>query len=326
MTQVRALQCPTGAAYARHALHLEPNLWIEKNCYVDLWIEVLHALGHEPLAMLPTALCVDFEGDQWTFYKPALEDIRQLYGVDVQELTVWRPLVEHVIEHLGAGKLVSTEADAFWLPDTAGTDYRRKHTKTTIVISALDSGARRMEYFHNAGCFSLEGEDFDRLFKIGEEPPADFLPLYAELVRFDRQERRAPPELAPMSLALVRRSLARVPVDNPVRRFRARLERDLALLQERGLDHYHAWAFGTVRQLGVAFEISAASLQWLEAQGAGGFGGAIAPFRRISEANKSLILRLARTVNSRKPLELAPLFADQENAWDEGMAALRAAL
>ena len=326
VARVRALECATGTAYRRHALHAEPNLWIEKNCYVDLWIEILHALGHEPLAMLPTAFAVDFEGDQWTFFKPSLEDIRQLYGVDVQELTVWRPLIEHVIEHVGAGKLVSTEADAFWLPDTAGTDYRRKHTKTTIVIVALDDTARRIEYFHNAGCFSLEGEDFDRLFMTGTTPPADFLPLFAELVRFDRQQFRKPAELATQSLALTRRTLERVPGDNPIRRFRARLERDLPLLQERGLDYYHAWAFGTVRQLGATFEVAAASLEWLTAQRAADLGAAAQSFRRISEANKSLILKLARAVNSRKPLEIAPLLADQENAWDQGVSALRAAL
>lgn len=74
--------------------------------------------------MLPFTLAVDFEGDQWTFFKPSLEELRDLYGIDVQELTIWRPLIEHAVEQLSAGKFISTEADAFWLPDTAGTDYR----------------------------------------------------------------------------------------------------------------------------------------------------------------------------------------------------------
>lgn len=122
--------------YQRHSLHSPEAVWTEKNCYGDLWIELLHALKQEPLAMLPFTLAVDFEGDQWTFFKPSLEELRAVYGIDVQELTVWRPLIEHAIEHLGAGKLISTEADAFWLPDTAGTDYRSKHTKTTILLNS----------------------------------------------------------------------------------------------------------------------------------------------------------------------------------------------
>ena len=48
-------------------------------------------------------------------------ELRELFGLDVQEMTVWRPLLDHVVEQLAAGKLVSTEADSFWLPDTAGT-------------------------------------------------------------------------------------------------------------------------------------------------------------------------------------------------------------
>ena len=39
-------------AYRRHALHASERLWVEKNCYVDIWIELLHALGLEPLAAM----------------------------------------------------------------------------------------------------------------------------------------------------------------------------------------------------------------------------------------------------------------------------------
>ena len=35
------------ASYARHATHAETCAWPEKNCYVDLWIELVHALGLE---------------------------------------------------------------------------------------------------------------------------------------------------------------------------------------------------------------------------------------------------------------------------------------
>ena len=153
--------------------------------------------------MLPFVLAIDFEGDQWTFFKPSHDEVRELYGLDVQELNVWRPLVEHAVEHLAAGKLVSTEADAFWLPDTPGTDYRRQHTKTTIVINDLDVGRPALGYFHNAGYFALEGEDFERTFRLGAPPDPTFLPLFAEMVRIDRVVRRAPGELRAMSRDLL---------------------------------------------------------------------------------------------------------------------------
>ena len=101
------------ATYQPHNLHAPQQLWVQKNCYVDVWIEFLHALGLEPTAAMGFTLAVDFEGDQWTFFKPPLGDLRTLYGIDVQELTVWRPLLEPASQYLGAGKLISTEADAY---------------------------------------------------------------------------------------------------------------------------------------------------------------------------------------------------------------------
>ena len=61
--RVRSLDLDA-ATYQKHSLHAAPDLdWVEKNCYVDIWIELLHAAGLEPIAMGPFALAVDFEGD-----------------------------------------------------------------------------------------------------------------------------------------------------------------------------------------------------------------------------------------------------------------------
>jgi hypothetical protein len=251
------------ATYKRHALHADDRVWIEKNCYVDIWIEVIHALGLNPLAILPFTLAIDFEDDQWTFYKPPHDELRELYGIDVQELNVWRPLVDHAVEHLGAGKLISTEADAYWLPDTAGTDYRRGHTKSTIVLADIDVDAQRLGYFHNAGYYSLEGEDFRQLFRINFAADATFMPLFAELVRIDRIKHRSETELAAMSLQLLHKHWQRLPATNPITRCKQRFESDLAWIQGKGLPFYHTWAFGTLRQLGSAYELAALHLRHL---------------------------------------------------------------
>jgi hypothetical protein len=313
--------------YPRHALHAEDRVWVEKNCYIDIWIEVLHALKLEPLAVLPFTVALDFEGDQWTFFKPPHDELRDLYGIDVQELNVWRPLLDHAIEHVGAGKLISTEADAFWLPDTAGTDYQSSHTKTTIVIAEIDVEAERMGYFHNAGYYTLADEDFRRVLRIRqpEEAPLDanVLPLFAELLRIDGVVRRPATELAAASAALLRKHLARVPAHNPVAAFRERFGDDLPWLQEQGLAHYHAWAFGTIRQLGAAFEALAMSLRWQERHGAGHHEEAAAAFDRISTTCKTLILKAARAVNSRKPLDVSELLGEAERAWETGIHALK---
>ncbi|RYY91641.1 MAG: DUF1839 family protein [Comamonadaceae bacterium] len=222
------------ARYSPHPLHGEDAIWFEKNCYGDLWIELLHALRLEPLAMLAFTVAVDFEGDQWTFFKPPLEELRELYGIDVQEMSVWRPLVDHAVEQLGAGKIICTEADAFWLPDTAATDYRRQHTKTTIALANLDLDGEWLGYFHNTGYHELSGEDFRRLFRIGAPGDPSFMPLFAELVRIDRMNARPAQELAACSLALLRKHFARRPLANPVERFGERLAADLPDLQAAG--------------------------------------------------------------------------------------------
>lgn len=316
----------SSAGYQRHALHGEDVVWVEKNCYADLWIELLHALGLEPLAILPFTLAVDFEGDQWTFFKPPGEDLRMLYGIDVQELTVWRPLIEHAQEHLRAGKLIATEADAYWLPDTAGTDYRSKHSKTTIVLANLDVEARTLGYFHNAGFYELEGEDFAQLFALDSVNDTRPLPLFAEWVRIDRLQQRAPPDLAAQAWGMLYRHAAWRPSRNPFERFADRFATDLPLLQAAGLAHYHAWAFASVRQAGSAFDLAAAHLRW---QAGWGHPELLAPalcFEAIAQSNKALILKGARAVNSGKPLDAKPLFTQMIRAWDEGMALLDKAL
>jgi hypothetical protein len=240
----------------------------------------------------------------------------------VQELNVWRPLLEHALEHLAAGKLISTEADAFWLPDTSGTDYRRQHTKSTIVLNDLDLGNRTLGYFHNAGYYRLEGEDFARTFRLDVPPDPTFMPLFAELVRVDRVIRRPVAELVTMSRELWRRHLQRRPANNPIRGFQQRFERDLPGLQDKGLAYYHAWAFGTIRQLGAAFELAALNLKWLTANGSAGLEVAITAFERLSEANKTFILKGARATNSRRPFDSAPLLDSMAADWESGMTTL----
>src|SRR5205823_166737 len=124
------------------------------------------------------------------------------------------------------------------------------------VITDIDVDARRLGYFHNAGYYTLDGEDFDRTFRIdqaaarsagddgaGPQTIVDptFMPFFAELVRLDRIVRRPSSELAAISGKLLTRHLARRPIDNPIERFAARFSRELPELQGRGLAHYHAW-------------------------------------------------------------------------------------
>lgn len=309
-------------SYTRHALHAESCAWPEKNCYADLWIELLHGLKLDPLAMLGFTIAVDFEGDQWTFFKPSHDDLFSLYGVDVQELTVWRPLVDHALEHLAAGKLIATESDAFWLPDTAGTDYRRQHTKTTIVLNELDVPNKQLGYFHNAGYYQLSGEDFDQTFRIGKPHDPAFMPLFAELVRIDRVNVQDTSQLRLQAQLLLEKSLKRMPRENPVLKFAQRFETELPRLQQQGLATYHAWAFANTRQLGAAGELIAAHLRWLDASSERNKKAADA-FDAISAGAKTFILKGARAVNSKREMDAKPMFEELALRWDSAVHSLR---
>jgi Domain of unknown function (DUF1839) len=312
------------ASYTRHALHAESCAWVEKNCYVDLWIELLHAAKLDPMAMLPFTLASDFDGEQWTFYKPPHADLRSLYGVDVQEMNVFKPLLEHATFHASRGRLVLTEADAYWLPDTRGTDYRTQHTKTTIAIESIDVPNRRLGYFHNAGYYELNGEDFTHLLRVDAPPDPTFMPLFAELASFDRLKRSSPADLAARSRALLREWLSERPRTNPVERFGEHLQQQLDALRARGLAFYHAFAFATIRQCGSAYELAGAYLRWLDQHMGGVYGGAAQGIEAISTGMKALILKGARAVNSQKPVDFAPMFREMSASWDAAMSSLDA--
>ncbi|MEJ1963842.1 MAG: DUF1839 family protein [Gammaproteobacteria bacterium] len=310
--------------YARHELHSPDRIWTEKNCYIDIWIELVHSLGLEAHAMMPFTVAVDFEGDQWTFFKPPHEDLKRLYGIDVQELYVWRPLLDHCDRASRRRQvIISTEADAFWLPDTAGSDYRSKHTKTTIVMESVDLPAKRLGYFHNAGYFTLEGEDFVRLFRVDAAPDPEFMPMFAELVRCDRLRRLDDRALRAVSRELLRKHIEWRPAVNPIPKFRERFERDLPELAREGMGAYHAWVFGTLRQLGAAAELSALYLNWLDGGSKGPSSEAAEAFLKTSTVCKSLVMKTARAVNSRRPLDASASFEELASAWQIASTALR---
>jgi len=310
--------------YSTHPLHALDRTWAETNCYVDLWIEVLHALDLDPLAAAAFTLECDFEGDQWTFFKFPPEDLRLLFGVEVSEMNVWRPVLDHVAEQLGQGCLVTVEVDAWFLPDTASVTYHSAHAKTTIVPQMLDSKGRRMGYFHNSGYFELDGGDFDGIFRL--EGGADELgisgwvpPPYMERVRLDRIRRD--PDPTSKVVELVREHLSRRPQTNPMVRFAKRLAEDIEWLASEDLETFHLYAFGTCRQCGASAEMAASFVDWLDARDGGGLTVASEHLRTISTSAKALELALSRVVRGRE-VDLGGPLGRMESSWEAAMGVL----
>ncbi len=303
------------AHYSSHPLHGDGRTYLETNCYADVLIELLHARGDDPMAMLGFILRTDWEGDQFTYFKPPSADLEGLYGIEVHEMLPYRPLPEHIEGQLELGRTVLVEIDAWYLPDTAATSYRREHLKTTVAPEAIDLGAERMRYFHNAGFFELSGEDYRGAFRMLPHFTDDVMDPFMELVRFDAGPRLEGDRLRQCARELLRAHYRRRPGHNPFVAWGERLRGDLPRLLAGPLEDYHAYAFVTVRMVGAAFELCADHIDWV--LGPDGAPAANA-LRRIVEASKLVSFRLAR----RRAFDPEPALAELAQAWDEGMAAL----
>jgi hypothetical protein len=320
-TRVVALDPTT---YKRHTIHGEGRIWAETNCYVDVWVELAHALGHEPIAALPFTLAIDFEGDQWTFFKFPLPDLLDLFGLDVQELALWRPIVQHLEEQVKRGRPVLVELDSFYLPDTAGTAYKTAHVKSTVAVIEIDVENQRLGYFHNQGYYELHGDDFLDVLRLREPKDEAVLPPYAEFVKIrEINAQHDQPRLLDTSLRLLRKHLALVPATNPFRAFKTRFEADLATLLQESLETFHQYSFATLRQFGACFELSATYLRWLAEHGEEGLDEVIADFVALAETAKTFQFQLARAMARRKPLDLSPLDTMAER-WEHGIGGLKA--
>jgi hypothetical protein len=302
-------------AYEPHPLHGAGRSYLETNCYTDILIEFVHARGDEPLAMMGCALTVDFEGDQWTFFKPRPEDMVRLYGIEIHEMQPYRPLPQQIVEQIEMGRTLIVELDSWYLPDTAATSYRSEHVKSSVVAESIDLDAERLRYFHGAGYHELEGEDYRGVFRLGRELSPDVLPPYTELARLDAGPRLAGEELRDAARELLAENLSRRPADNPFERFGAQLALDLPRLLEGDAQTYHDYAFATVRMVGSAFEVGASHVRWALGEEGGAAAGSM---DEIVAGCKTLSFKLAR----RREFDPAPAIGALGSAWEASFAEL----
>jgi hypothetical protein len=290
------------ATWTPQALHAPDRIWLETNCYVDVWAEQLPALGHPAEAALAFTVRQDFEGDHFTFFKFPLEDLEALFGLVVQELAIYDSVENHTLAQLQRGRPVLIEVDSHWLPD-AGPTYRKEHVKTTVAAIALDRAHKHFGYFHNTGYHELSGEDYDGLFR---PPVGGRLFPYVEFVKRDGAA-LAGAALRQRSLELLRSHLQRRPKGNPIAAWRQALPGHIEILAARGMGYFHP------RQLGANFEMLATYLDWLAEHA---LRQPAAAARRIAEGAKAIQFQLARMANRRRfdvaKLVLEPLEADYD--------------
>ncbi|HVW08689.1 MAG TPA: DUF1839 family protein [Bryobacteraceae bacterium] len=304
--------------YKPAALHDPDRTFPQTNCYVDLWIELLHAQGIPPASAMAFCCRSDFEGDQWTFFKPPPEELLRLYGIDVHEMQLYRATADHVLEQMRSGRTMTLEVDSFYLPDTATSSYRRRHVKSSIAIEGIDLAQRRMRYFHGAGYYELTGDDFSGVFRLDRHFSEDVLPPYAEVINFRAGPRLEGEELRREALQSLRRQLGNKPKRNPWTAFGSRLEEDLPRLLAGSDENYHAYAFATVRQCGAAFETARSFVEWCDPSPEGHAADAAAALGRQVNGAKMLLFKLAR----RRAFNPAPAIAELAADWDASMNSL----
>jgi len=303
------------AGYQRSALHSGDRDWPETNCYLDVWIEVLPALGVPAEAALGSLITQDFEGDQFTFFKIPLEDLEALFGLRVTELAIYDRVESHVLEQIKRGRLSLVEVDSYFLPDTQGVGYRQAHGKTTIAVNWMDLDARTMDYFHGLSLYRLEGDDFDGIFQRGDHAKdLPFLP-YTEFVKMP-EHLLGQEAIAETALGLLKSHFSKRPAKNPVKAFVDVFPGQVEQISQRPFDFFHLYAFNTLRQLGANFELYSAHLDWMSSRCGQDFSTGAAAARQISSTCKTVQFQLARAVMRKKFDKLAPALQPAIEAWD----------
>lgn len=303
-----------------HSWHQGERVWSATNSHLDVWIELLHTLDLDPAPVVTPALCADFQGDHWTLTTVSPADLWACYGISVEELFVWRPLLAHVVEQLDRGNALLVEVDAFHLPDMVGSSYHREHTKTLVAITGYDRVSHRLRYLHGMVGGDIGGDDLDALLSTGLG--ASQLAPHVTVVRLDRLAPRTPAERAQIGIALARFHGTRLPARNPVREFSDALRSHGAWLAGGDAELYQCWAYANLQQCGAAFEVGADVCSWL-AQHGEPVAEAVAPLRMLSHAARALHQRLVRVSQSGRMPEVGHTLEDMAKAWDDAMSVLK---
>jgi hypothetical protein len=270
--------------------------------------------------MLGSLIRLAWEGQGFTLLKARYEDLDMLYGLDVHEMLLYRPLPEHIAEQLAQGRFLGFEGDVYYLPDMAGVAYREEHANGAVLPTSIDLVGERLSYFHGTGHHELSGEDYRGLFRQLEHFTGDVRDPYTELSVFRPcPGADDPARLRALAGQLLVRHAARRPPENPFLAWGESLGADLERLAGVTNEPSQGYAFVSARMAGATCELLADHLEWL----LGDPGRPAAePLRRIAQGCRTLTFRFAR----RRVFDFAPAVDELAVAWRESMEALAPAL
>jgi hypothetical protein len=298
---------------SKHWLHANDRNWPQSNCSVDLWIELLHYWGYDPVAAMAFTLTLDYEGDQFTFFKIPSGDLETLYGTKLLELSIYDDLEKHVLQQVRRGNVVLVESDGFYLPDTTGISYKSRHTKTTIGINAIDPEAGELTYFHNDVFGTLRGDDYAHVMYKTDRP---VLFPYVEFVKQTGMVPASQQALKTIASGFLNRSVEQLIRTrlHPIAGFRGAFE---GHVQQLSNATFHEFAFNHFRMLGSNFEFLGSFLSWLDLHSSAEHCVIIA------EQAKALQFKTARMVARQRFDPCTDVFDRMELAYDSIVKSVR---
>jgi hypothetical protein len=249
------------------------------------------------------------------------EDIERLYGLQVQELSVFDSLEDRAITQTKRDNTVLVEVDAFFLPDAHAQTYRRTHARTTIGIDVIERDARRLGYFHHTGYHLLDGDDYDGVLRPDTAHPA-FYP-HAEFVKRARASLGGT-ALAETSADLLCAHLLRRPAHSPVSAWRRAFAAHLDTLLARDETYASLYAANVVQQFGANFELLAHYLQWMRNQGFDIAPAIALHAQKIASETMVLQCRLAHALTHKRRDACEASFDVLEDAYERTVPALAA--
>jgi len=291
------------AAHIPHVLHTGQRIWIAPNPFASLWVEILHAWGFEPFAILGYTITLSFEVDQFrTLVFPA-EDLEALYGVTTCRLTVFDNLASHIAAQTREGHVALVELDPFHLPDATDL-YGVRHGTTLVAIDRLDPVAQTASYYSQGRRFELSEGDFLGAFDVNSALTlsGSFHPMLLSSSTCVKRNVLPDAMLTPgatvtASWQAFQRHLSRLPVQNPIEAFRIAFHRRLEMLATSDESYRHAFVYGTLSQLGSHFELFSAYLSWLGERGYTYPKRALQASRKIVSETLVCQLRLLRATS-----------------------------
>ena len=157
----------------------------------------------------------------------------RLYGVEVIELNVWRPLVAHIEEQLAPAAACIVEVDAFYLPDTAGTSLSHRARQDDDRHPGARCARRGGSVTSTTPAITSSAATISPACSGSQRAPTDpeYLPPYVEVAKLGGR----PQSTGSGTRARVARAAAR-PIslgglhDNPFRRYAVRFAADLEWL------------------------------------------------------------------------------------------------